>query len=84
MNIFYRINIEKCPKTSFEKNCFSAWASDAEYGFDQQGWYGMFVACGIWCLADVWKSFSEKVKVTIKSSPGHYIAIAFYPLKFLS
>ena len=21
--------------------------------FDQQGWYGMFVACGIWCLADV-------------------------------
>ena len=22
-------------------------------GFDQQGWYGMFVACGIWCLADV-------------------------------
>ena len=25
----------------------------AEYGFDQQGWYGMFVACGIWCLADI-------------------------------
>ena len=25
----------------------------AEYGFDQHGWYGMFVACGIWCLADV-------------------------------
>ena len=24
-----------------------------KYGFDQQGWYGMFVACGIWCLADV-------------------------------
>ena len=23
------------------------------YGFDQQGWYGMFVAGGIWCLADV-------------------------------
>ena len=23
----------------------------AKYGFDQQGWYGMFVACGIWCLA---------------------------------
>ena len=23
------------------------------YMFDQQGWYGMFVACGIWCLADV-------------------------------
>ena len=21
------------------------------YRFDQQGWYGMFVACGIWCLA---------------------------------
>ena len=25
----------------------------AEYGFDQQGWCGMFVACGIWCLVDV-------------------------------
>ena len=25
----------------------------AEYWFDQQGWYGMFVACGILCLADV-------------------------------
>ena len=26
----------------------------AKYGFDEQlGWYGMFVACGIWCLADV-------------------------------
>ena len=25
----------------------------AKYGFDQQGWYGMFVAFGIWCLADV-------------------------------
>ena len=25
----------------------------AKYGFDQQGWYGMFVACGIRCLADV-------------------------------
>ena len=23
------------------------------YGSDQQGWYGMFVACGIWRLADV-------------------------------
>ena len=22
-------------------------------GLNQQGWYGMFVACGIWCLADV-------------------------------
>ena len=25
----------------------------AEYGSDQQGWYGMFVACGMWCLADI-------------------------------
>ena len=24
----------------------------AKYGFDQQGWYGMFVACGIWCFAN--------------------------------
>ena len=23
------------------------------YGFDQQRLNGMFVACGIWCLADV-------------------------------
>ena len=28
-------------------------ARKAVYGFDQQGWYGMFVACGIWCLAGV-------------------------------
>ena len=27
--------------------------SSTVYGFDQQGWYGMFVACWIWCLADV-------------------------------
>ena len=32
MNIFYRINIEKCPKTGFEKNCFSAWASELNMG----------------------------------------------------
>ena len=40
-------------KTSFEKNCFFCVGEYAKYGFDQQGWYGMFVACGIWCLADV-------------------------------
>ena len=36
----------------------------AEYGFDQQGWYGMFVACGIWCLADV-SSVSPSSEQTI-------------------
>ena len=41
-------------KTSFEKkNCFSAWASTLNIGLINKGWYGMFVACGIWCLADV-------------------------------
>ena len=40
-------------KTSFEKNCFSAWASMLIMGLINKGWYGMFVACGIWCLADI-------------------------------
>ena len=35
------------------KNCFSAWASALNMGLINKGWYGMFVACGIWCLADV-------------------------------
>ena len=39
-------------KTSFEKNFFCV-GEYTKYGFDQQGWYGMFVACGIWCLADI-------------------------------
>ena len=25
----------------------------AESGLINKGWYGMFVACGVWCLADV-------------------------------
>ena len=40
-------------KASFEKNCFSASASTLNMGLINKGWYGMFVACGIWCLADV-------------------------------
>ena len=40
-------------KTSFEKNCFSTWASTLNMGLINKGWYGMFVTCGIWCLADV-------------------------------
>ena len=43
-------NIDR--NTSFEKNCFSAQASTLN-GFDQQRLICMFVACGIWCLADV-------------------------------
>ena len=35
----------------------------AKYGFDQQGWYGMFVACGIWCLAEL----------TLETSAKHHI-----------
>ena len=23
-------------------------------GLINKGWYGVFFACGIWCLADVW------------------------------
>ena len=41
----------------------------AEYGFDQQGWYGMFVACGIWCLADV-SSVSPSSEQTVCSDEG--------------
>ena len=43
----------------------------AEYGFDQQGWYGMFVACGIWCLADVSSvsPSSEQTEQTEQSAP---------------
>ena len=37
-------------KTSFEKNCFSAWASTLNMGLINKGSYGMFVACGIWCF----------------------------------
>ena len=44
-------------KTSFEKNFFCV-GEYAEYGFD----HGMFVACGIWCLADV-SSVSPSSKV---------------------
>ena len=36
----------------FWKNCFSAWASTLDTGLIIKGWYDMFVACGIWCLAD--------------------------------
>ena len=45
--------LKKYWKTSFEKNCFSAWASTLNMSLINKGWYGMFVACGIWCLADV-------------------------------
>ena len=45
-----------------------------EYGFDQQGWYGMFVACGIWCLADVSSvSPSSDVGLTLETSVKHHI-----------
>ena len=45
----------------------------AEYGFDQQGWYGMFVACGIWCLADVSSisPSSEQYTVYFDKSKAH-------------
>ena len=47
----------------------------AKYGFDQQGWYGMFVACGIWCLADVSsvRPSSEQTGLTLETSAKHHI-----------
>ena len=39
------------------------------HGFDQQGWYGMFVACGIWCLADV-SSVSPSSEQTGELAPA--------------
>ena len=36
-----------------KKTVFSAWASTLNMGLINKGLYGMFVACGIWCLADV-------------------------------
>ena len=33
--------------------CMLPQAQILKYGFDQQGWYGMFIACGIWYLVDV-------------------------------
>ena len=43
----------KYSKTSFEKNCFSAWASTLNMGLINKVDMVLFVACGIWCLADV-------------------------------
>ena len=40
-------------KTSFEKTVFSAWASKLNMSLINKGRYGMFFACGIWCVADV-------------------------------
>ena len=39
-------------KTSFEKNCFSAWASTLNMGLINKVDMVCCVACGIWCLAD--------------------------------
>ena len=33
--------------------CFSAWASTLNVGLINKGWYGVFFACGFWCLDDV-------------------------------
>ena len=57
--------LHKHSKTSFEKKLFFCVGEYAEYGFDQQGWYGMFVACGIWCLADV-SSVSPSSEQTLR------------------
>ena len=38
-------------------------------GLINKGWYGMFVACGIWCLADV-SSVSPSSEQTVCSDEG--------------
>ena len=47
---FVWLKLNEQSKTSFWKKLFFCVGEYAEYGFDQQGWYGMFVASGIWCL----------------------------------
>ena len=37
----------------FEKNCFSALASEVNMGLINKGCYGMFFAREVWCIADV-------------------------------
>ena len=60
----------KHSKTSFEKNCFSAWASTLNMGLINKSWYGMFaVTCVIWCLADV-SSVSPSSEQTVCSDEG--------------
>ena len=36
-----------------KKTCFSAWATMLNVCLINKGGYGMFVACGIGCLADI-------------------------------
>ena len=71
-----------------KKICFSAWASTLNMGLINKGLYGMFVACGIWCLADVssvspssertcfyMTTTCHKIKLVMKrkSFLGHYV-----------
>ena len=52
----------------------------AEYGFDQQGWYGMFVACGIWCFADVSSvspSSEQTAQINSALSEVLYVSLLF-------
>ena len=51
-NAVESIKGEKHGDTSFEKKN-SAWVSRLNTGLISEGWYGMFFAGGIWCLADV-------------------------------
>ena len=51
----------------------------AEYGSDQQGWYGMFVACGIWCLADV-SNLVDQTHILLKQ----FLVLALYAQKHTS
>ena len=61
------LNLLQWLEDQFWKNCFSALASTLNMGLINKGWYGMFVACGIRCLAD---ASSEQTPITMTPSQG--------------
>ena len=68
-DLITRIERYKHWKTSFEKKLFFCVGEYAEYkGFINKSWYGLFVACGIWCLADV-SSVSPSSEQSCWSNP---------------
>ena len=52
----------------------SAWASTLNMGLINKGWYGMLVACGIWCFADV-LSISSSLEQTGEFIPYQQVFV---------
>ena len=52
-------------------------------GVINKGWYGMFFACGMWCVADVSSVCSDE-GLTLETPATHYIPqaknISYQPL----